>query len=103
MVPDAALVDRFRGDLDALIDPDVRLGLAVSGGPDSVAMLLLAASARPGGVEAATVDHGLRPESRSEADAVGTLCDKLGVPLSPLAIEWPSRPSSRARPHARAS
>ena len=34
MVPDAALVDRFRGDLDALIDPDVRLGLAVSGGPD---------------------------------------------------------------------
>jgi tRNA(Ile)-lysidine synthase len=47
MVPDAALVGRFRADLDALIDPGTRLGLAVSGGPDSVAMLLLAVAARP--------------------------------------------------------
>jgi tRNA(Ile)-lysidine synthase len=101
MVPDAALVGRFRADLDALIDPGTRLGLAVSGGPDSVAMLLLAVAARPGGVEAATVDHGLRPESRSEADTVGTLCEKLGVPHATLAIEWDLPPTSAIQEQAR--
>ena len=57
MVPEPVLVERFRADLDALIDPSERIGLAVSGGPDSMALLLLAAAARPGLVEAATVDH----------------------------------------------
>lgn len=88
MVPDPALVDRFRADLDALIEPGAKLGLAVSGGPDSLAMLLLAAAARPGGIEAATVDHGLRAESRAEAEMVAALCKKLGVPHSTLAVDW---------------
>jgi tRNA(Ile)-lysidine synthase len=101
MVPDAPLVDRFRADLDALIEPGAKLGLAVSGGPDSVAMLLLAAAARPGGVEAATVDHGLRPASRSEAEMVATLCEKLGVPHSTLAIEWDLPPKSAIQEQAR--
>ena len=101
MVPDAALVDRFRADLDALIEPGTRLGLAVSGGPDSLAMLLLAAAARPGGIEAATVDHGLRPEARSEADTVATLCEKLGVPHATLAIEWDLPPTSAIQEQAR--
>ncbi|MEA3068372.1 MAG: tRNA(Ile)-lysidine synthase, partial [Sphingomonadales bacterium] len=64
---DATLVERFRGDLDTLIAPEGRIGVAVSGGPDSLALLLLAASARPGQVEAATVDHALRPGARAEA------------------------------------
>jgi tRNA(Ile)-lysidine synthase len=102
MVPDAALVDRFRADLDALIAPGARLGLAVSGGPDSLAMLLLAAAARPGEVEAATVDHGLRPESRAEADMVATLCEKLGAPHATLAIEWDLPPTSAIQEQARA-
>ena len=59
MVPEA-LLDRFQTDLDALAKPGIRLGIAVSGGADSLALLLLAAAARPGQVEAATVDHGLR-------------------------------------------
>jgi tRNA(Ile)-lysidine synthase len=101
MVPDAALVDRFRADLDALIEPGTRLGLAVSGGPDSLAMLLLAAAARPGGIEAATVDHGLRPEARSEADTVATLCEELGVPHATLAIEWDLPPTSAIQEQAR--
>ena len=66
MVPDVALVDRFRANLETLIDPGTRFGVAVSGGPDSLALLVLAASARPGEFEAATVDHGLRPESAAE-------------------------------------
>ena len=50
--------------------PSEPIGLAVSGGPDSLALLLLAAEARPLKVEAATVDHALRPESRAEAEMV---------------------------------
>ena len=60
-------IDRFRRDLDALVASDARLGIAVSGGPDSLALLFLAAAARPGQVEAATIDHALRPESAAEA------------------------------------
>ena len=55
------------------------MGVAVSGGPDSVALLLLDHAARPGSVEAATVDHGLRPESAAEAQWVAQLCQELGV------------------------
>lgn len=40
----------------------------------------------PGRIEAATVDHGLRPESRAEACFVGELCARLGVPHQTLAI-----------------
>ncbi len=101
MVPDAALIARFRTDLDALIPPGSRLGLAVSGGPDSLALLLLAAAARPGEVEAATVDHGLRAESRDEADMVAELCKQLDVPHSTLAIEWDIPPTSAIQEQAR--
>ena len=78
--PDAAMVARFGRDLDALIGVGDRIGLAVSGGPDSVALLLLAAAARPGMVEAATVDHALRDESCAEADSVAALCERLELP-----------------------
>src|SRR6516162_747165 len=54
------------------------LVLAVSGGPDSTALLVLAARwrrARKCGPKlfAATVDHGLRPQSKHEARAVSRL------------------------------
>jgi tRNA(Ile)-lysidine synthase len=60
------------------------LVLAVSGGPDSTALLVLAArwrGARKQGPEliAVTVDHGLRPESAREARAVKRLALRLGV------------------------
>lgn len=58
--------------------PD-RIGLAVSGGPDSLALLLLAHEAIPGWFEVATVDHGLRPESAAEAQTVAALCEQLGI------------------------
>jgi tRNA(Ile)-lysidine synthase len=101
MVPDAASVDRFSSDLDALIAPDARIGVAVSGGPDSMALLLLAAAARPGKVEAATVDHALRPESRDEARLVADLCHRLSVGHRVLAVEWRQKPETGIQEKAR--
>jgi len=101
MVPDPALLERFRADLDALSAPGERLGIAVSGGPDSLALLLLAAAARPGLVEAATVDHGLRAESRVEAEMVARICAELRAPHEILAVEWSEPPSSAIQERAR--
>lgn len=56
-----------------------RIGVALSGGGDSVALLHLLREAGHA-VEAATVDHRLRPESGDEARRVGADCAALGVP-----------------------
>jgi tRNA(Ile)-lysidine synthase len=89
IVPAQSLVERFGGELAPLAGVPDQAGLAVSGGPDSLALLLLAAAAFPGRVEAATVDHGLRPEAASEAAAVAALCERLGVRHETLAIVVP--------------
>jgi tRNA(Ile)-lysidine synthase len=62
----------------------LRFGVAVSGGPDSAAMLLLMREIPLRGLEAATVDHGLRPESASEAEMVGRLCQSYDIPHQTL-------------------
>src|SRR5262245_4822549 len=98
----AEAIDRFAADLDALIPPGARIGIAVSGGPDSLALLLLAAKARPNAIEAATVDHGLRPESADEAAMVASLCNRLGVPHRVLPADWSEPPISNVQSEARA-
>ncbi len=85
-------VRRFAVDL-ATLAPEGKLALAVSGGPDSLALLLLAQAARPGAIIAATVDHGLRPEARAEAELVGLLCADLGVPHTILTVTVPDDPA----------
>ncbi len=60
----------------------LHLGVACSGGGDSVALLLLAQdwAARHGArLSVATVDHALRAASKAEAEAVGVLARSLGV------------------------
>ena len=99
---DNALLDRFRPALDALSAPGERIGIAVSGGPDSLGLLLLAAAARPGAVEAATVDHALRAESRAEAEMVAGVCAGLGVPHAILPADWAEPPATAIPERARA-
>lgn len=99
-----AAARRFQADLSRLCDPDDGgLLLAVSGGVDSLALLLLAHAAMPGRVNAATVDHGLRPAGAAEAAFVADVCARLGMPHAVLAGVLPARVrrtanlSSRAR------
>lgn len=86
-VVDLALVARFEAALDRLNPGGGRIGLAVSGGPDSMAMLLLAQAAIPGGFEVATVNHGLRPEAKDECALVAAACEARGVPCAVLSVE----------------
>jgi tRNA(Ile)-lysidine synthase len=101
MVPDASLIERFSRDLGALIGANARIGVAVSGGPDSLALLLLAAAALPGRIEAATVDHALREGSRDEADMVGVVCASLDVPHVVLTAKWKEKPATAVQERAR--
>ncbi|MFM2237096.1 MAG: hypothetical protein RL209_1130 [Pseudomonadota bacterium] len=84
---DAALLDRFNGAVNALHVPEgARILCAVSGGPDSLALLILLHKTMPDRVVAATVDHALRPESADEAQYVQRMCKDMHVPhviLSP--------------------
>jgi len=81
------LIARFAADLAQIWPEGEKLGLAVSGGPDSLALLLLAKAAIPERIEAATVDHGLRPDSGSEAAMVAELCAAYGIPHRILTVK----------------
>jgi tRNA(Ile)-lysidine synthase len=82
------------GSLFADLSGYPALILAVSGGPDSTALLWLAwrwrRSLKAGPkLLAVTVDHRLRPEARREALAVKRLARKLGI--AHRTVEWKGR------------
>jgi tRNA(Ile)-lysidine synthase len=79
-----------------------RLAVAVSGGPHSLALALLArdwVAARGGSVLALVADHGLRSESGAEADHVMALLAKAGIEAECLRLGLPvgARLQERAR------
>lgn len=81
--------------------------LAVSGGPDSTALLWLASRWRNGRKNApkliaATVDHGLRKESKAEAFGVAKLARKLKIPHRVLVWRG-KKPKSGMQEAARAA
>ncbi|KAG0597068.1 hypothetical protein M758_UG307800 [Ceratodon purpureus] len=96
MSPDihAAFASRMAA---AGIQPQDRIAIAVSGGPDSMALCLLAKQwwlgFRESGVYAEkptgiVVDHGLRPESAAEALQVQGWVSNLGMDCYILKCEW---------------
>lgn len=69
--------------------PPTALGVAVSGGSDSIALLHLLhdfSQSHPTELHVITVDHGLRPDAAAEAQAVARLCAALHVPHT--TVQW---------------
>jgi tRNA(Ile)-lysidine synthase len=80
----APVADDELESLFALFPPSGRVILAVSGGADSMSLMVLAHRWRIGRAQGpdlivATVDHGLREGSRADADQVCAVADKLGL------------------------
>jgi tRNA(Ile)-lysidine synthase len=75
----------------ALLAPGARVLVALSGGPDSTALLRALAALRRGGelgaLHACHVDHQLRAGSAADASFCERLCDDLGVPLLRAAVD----------------
>lgn len=104
------LLDRLRRYVDrhGLWRPGTRVVAALSGGADSVALLLLLRDlAAAGGVVlagAAHLNHRLRPEADADEAFCRDLCGRLGVPLvargadvAALAAEWQTSIEAAAR------
>jgi len=100
---DSVALARFADDLALLCDPaEARVLVAVSGGPDSLALLLLTHASLGERCVAATVDHGLRPEAAEEAAWVADLCAARGIDHAVLRGPLPERTGHTANLSARA-
>lgn len=94
----AAMLDHIGG-----VEARPRLAVGVSGGPDSMALVLLAAGwarERSGEVTALIVDHGLRPESAEEAETVAGWLGGRAIPHEILCWRGP-KPTSGLQEAAR--
>lgn len=100
--------DIARRNLSSIRFPaDGRTVIALSGGSDSTALLMLAcdvfsARGEGGRLLAVTVDHGLRPESAAEAQRAGELCASLGIAHTVRRWEG-AKPASGLQAAARAA
>lgn len=76
---------------------DDTIGLAVSGGGDSIALMHLAArTRRPENLRVITVDHGLRPEARDEVALVASQAASLGINHTVVEWAWDGRGNLQA-------
>jgi tRNA(Ile)-lysidine synthase len=72
------------------------VSLAVSGGPDSMALLLLAHAAALD-ITAIHIDHQLRPDSARDADIIRAVTQPLGIPLVIHTVNVGDGPNLEAR------
>lgn len=100
---EADAVYRLGRQLESLVGPgwqQLDYGVAVSGGPDSMALLWLMVSLLPGQVRGATVDHGLRQGAADEARMVAGFCARDHIPHDILTPPVPIRGSFQAAARA---
>jgi tRNA(Ile)-lysidine synthase len=76
--------------------PEGPLQCAVSGGPDSLALLFLAAQTGQR-VRALYVDHGIRPDSAADADVVRRAAAAVGADAAVLTVDVSPGPNLEAR------
>ncbi|HET9059940.1 MAG TPA: tRNA lysidine(34) synthetase TilS [Acidimicrobiales bacterium] len=79
--------------------PGSRVVCAVSGGPDSLALLALAGASELA-VHVVHVDHGLRPGGAGEAAIVAKACEVAGATLDVVAARVAPGPDQEARARA---
>ncbi len=89
-------IQDFSGILDNLpasaYERRNRVGVALSGGPDSTALAFLLhkhLSSRGGQAIAFIIDHGLRAESAAEAEATAAVARSWGMEAHISTLEWP--------------
>lgn len=92
---------------DCALPPSPRVVLGVSGGLDSTALLHVLSHLRDEfhlTLHVVTIDHGLRADSREEAEHVAAMCSALGVPcvIERLSLAPGSNLQERAREARRA-
>jgi tRNA(Ile)-lysidine synthase len=76
--------------------PGAPVDCAVSGGADSLALMILAVAAGCD-VTAIHVDHGIRPGSSSEADVVARAAQRFGAAFRRVAVVVPGGPNLEER------
>jgi tRNA(Ile)-lysidine synthase len=76
------LPDALRG-----FKPTLPAAVAFSGGADSTALLVAAARAWPGQLQAIHIHHGLQPAADDFARHCAEVCARLGVPLRQVAVD----------------
>lgn len=87
------------------LESEKRIAIAVSGGPDSTALMILLdrwakARPKPPKLFVLTVDHGLRVEASQEAELVGSWAARVGLPHQILHWDEP-KPRSNIQAKAR--
>ena len=77
--------------LHKMIEPEERLVVGVSGGADSVCLLMMLHALRekmPFELQVVHVEHGIRgEESRKDASFVENLCERIGVPCRVFSVD----------------
>jgi len=94
--PIAADLAPFTDRLVGLDDVAAPVVVACSGGPDSLALLVLAAALDLAPV-AVYVDHGLRAESTDDARVVARVAEQLGAASRSVAVQVGPGPNLEAR------
>jgi len=98
--PTSDFMNALRRSYARLHASQSRVLLAVSGGADSLALMLATVELRRTlalEVLVASVDHGLRPESAEEVQRVGELAAEAGLPFHPIPLKLEPRAGMEER------